>query len=350
MTKLKLSDVEGDNPVWDFINAAEKIDSNWSTGMRLQLTLHADQNKDFIMNVPAMIQNLTTFRRSVLVAAGKPASSAFQATFQGEELSDDKLSSEKPPKLSSKNNKRSPQGPDCICGKKHWFNKCCYLNESIRPSDWSPNQDITKKVQKTLDSDPSLQEKIDRSFAKAAEFAAKRKKPVTKASAPELESQYAPKPSESVFTAIFSANHIKTAHATYELKNSFLLDSGATIHICNNLKRFSATHPGSGSILAGDTVVDIKAWGTVDITVNTPRGRETIPLQDVAYIPSFHTSLVSLKKAIGRGFHWNTSTMNLTDGNRVVMTVQLLYDQFVAEFKLLVQPHPTKLLLTSVTN
>ena len=35
MTKAKLSETEGTNPLWDFVNAAEKVDAGWANGMRL---------------------------------------------------------------------------------------------------------------------------------------------------------------------------------------------------------------------------------------------------------------------------------------------------------------------------
>ena len=61
--------------------------------------------------------------------------------------------------------------------------------------------------------------------------------------------------------------------------------------------------------------MDVEAWGTVNINASTPVGKATIPLLDVAYVPDFPTSLVSLDRALNRGFNWDTRTMCVTNGN-----------------------------------
>ena len=84
MKRLDIADVQGDNPLWDFVNGADRIDQSWATGIRLQLTQYADQNKEFNMDLPALIWNLRTFKRSIHIASGKSTTaSASQATFQG---------------------------------------------------------------------------------------------------------------------------------------------------------------------------------------------------------------------------------------------------------------------------
>ena len=60
MSKLEMPEVTGDNPIWDFVNAAEKIDTSWATGIRLQLTMLSDENKKMDKDIPALIQNLQT--------------------------------------------------------------------------------------------------------------------------------------------------------------------------------------------------------------------------------------------------------------------------------------------------
>ena len=81
MQQLNLPEVQGDNPIWDFVNAAENIDSNWATSMRLQLSLLVDQNKSFDKDLFALIQNLRTFKYSLQVAHGQTSmTTAFQAS------------------------------------------------------------------------------------------------------------------------------------------------------------------------------------------------------------------------------------------------------------------------------
>ena len=136
----------------------------------------------------------------------------------------------------------------------------------------------------------------------------------------------------AAFTAVFSADHIQKVRAAYELRDSFILDSGATIHICNTLSRFSDQRPGSGSVMAGDTVLDIESWGTVQIHTQTNTGSTIISLLDVAYISTFHTNLVSLKKALAMGYHFDTRTMSIFKDSSIILTVKVMHDQFVAQY------------------
>ena len=58
--------------------------------------------------------------------------------------------------------------------------------------------------------------------------------------------------------------------------------------------------------------------------VNTPQGRKTITLLDVAYIPGFMTNLVSLSRLVKRGVHWNTETGQLSRDGKVLCSVSAL--------------------------
>ena len=150
--KLNMPEIQGDSPVWDFINAAKSINEKWATGIRLQLTISADQNKDFNINLPALIQNLQTFQRSLQVAHGQSTmTSAFHATHS--------------PSLTI---------PTCICGEKHWFNQCNYLNIASKPPNWTPNPNTFQAIQNALSTNPALQDKIDKALAKERDFQKKK--------------------------------------------------------------------------------------------------------------------------------------------------------------------------------
>ena len=54
---------------------------------------------------------------------------------------------------------------------------------------------------------------------------------------------------------------------------------------------------------------------------------------DVAYVPGYHTNLISLRKAVAKDCHFDTQTMSVTDTNyNTIFVLRLMYDQFVAEF------------------
>ncbi len=91
----------------------------------------------------------------------------------------------------------------------------------------------------------------------------------------------------------------------YSLRDSFILDSGATVHVCNSRQCFATFTPASEDDLlyAGNMVVPIEEFGSVDITIQTPAGPRLIELQHTALISSFHTSVVSLKRIVAKGVY-----------------------------------------------
>ena len=60
----------------------------------------------------------------------------------------------------------------------------------------------------------------------------------------------------------------------YELRDSFILDSGVNLHVCNNQERFQEFQPASQDdcLLAGNATIAIKGYGTVNVTLKGPKG------------------------------------------------------------------------------
>ena len=83
---------------------------------------------------------------------------------------------------------------------------------------------------------------------------------------------------------------------TYPLHNSDLLDTGTTLHICNNANKFTELHPAqpNDGVFAGRTWIPIKQRGTRILLFYM--GKDHAPtkftLQNVAHIPGYHTNLV----------------------------------------------------------
>ncbi|KAF4469891.1 hypothetical protein FALBO_3208, partial [Fusarium albosuccineum] len=148
---------------------------------------------------------------------------------------------------------------DACCGF-HPLARCFYINEAIRPERWHADSRITELIKQKMLGDESL---ADRS--------------------------------------------------TYALKNSAILDSGATVHIFNDLSRFTrltAAAPGD-FLWAGTIPVAIDGYGSVDITV---KGADSSPkklrLHDVVYCEKFAANLVSFTRLRKRGLWWDTSPGN----------------------------------------
>lgn len=84
-----------------------------------------------------------------------------------------------------------------------------------------------------------------------------------------------------------------TTGAPYPLKNSFILDSGATHHVCNDRSQFITFKPATDDqfITTGEGQSRIKGTGTIWVQTESPGwtdGRR-ITLSNTYYIPTFST-------------------------------------------------------------
>ena len=80
----------------------------------------------------------------------------------------------------------------------------------------------------------------------------------------------------------------------YVLYNSFILDSGATVHICNNLAWFTDLYLVTEFILARDNIIPIKIYGTVIINYIILSGPTRVFFINIIYILEYHTNLILL--------------------------------------------------------
>ena len=89
----------------------------------------------------------------------------------------------------------------------------------------------------------------------------------------------------------------------YPLNDSVILDSSATIYVCNNYTRFKdfCLAPLNKSIFAGDGIVPIQGYGTIIVYLRIYSHAEIVQLIDLLntmYVPSFYISVAALRKFI----------------------------------------------------
>jgi hypothetical protein len=92
---------------------------------------------------------------------------------------------------------------------------------------------------------------------------------------------------------------------SYELKNTWILDSGANAYVYNNRTRFKfeRTANKDDKLVAGKTIYQIEAFSSVDITIQSPTGLKMITLLNVALAPGFFTNTASLHCFTSKGVH-----------------------------------------------
>jgi hypothetical protein len=142
---------------------------------------------------------------------------------------------------------------------------------------------------------------------------------------------------------VIIASTFMTKISRYPLEQSFILDSGTTCHVANDIGRFANTQePAQGDFLwAGNTRVWIKAYGTVVIRVQGDCATRLLHLYDVAYCPDLHCNLVSFRILRQQGLWWDTKsnpTVLRRRNNAAVATLQERYGQWVIEYNDVEQP------------
>jgi hypothetical protein len=117
------------------------------------------------------------------------------------------------------------------------------------------------------------------------------------------------------------------------LRNCWTLDSAANTHVCNDRSRFKFKRIAGeeDTLYAGKDSYEIEAFGTVDLTVQTPNGIAKIILLNVALVPGFLTNLVSLRRFIDKGIHWDTEKGHLHRKGKVFCYVEPYEDHWVLE-------------------
>ena len=83
------------------------------------------------------------------------------------------------------------------------------------------------------------------------------------------------------------------------INGKWVLDSGATSHICYNKEFFTELRPITRVIQWGQTTTFIQATGIGTISVNTPIG--VLNITDVLFVPDFQVNLISLGCLVNKG-------------------------------------------------
>ncbi|OXV09936.1 hypothetical protein Egran_02301 [Elaphomyces granulatus] len=323
--RINLPDVEGDRAVRDFIFSAKSLAPGWSE-------YWANYRRSDPNNTPdiyGIIQKFREYRRDRPEDETRPIPQPAFATFKG--------------------NKGDTDLKECVCGIQHRYKDCWYLNTELRPSWWTPKKEKMEQITSILNSSPGLRVAVER----AKNYVQKTRT----SEGPNRPESTTPKSTGARDRTKNNKgdhhNEQKTTFAIdgmvgfgleegndegeYPLKNSFLLDSAAPIHVCNNYSRFKNFIPttSTDSLRTGNSFARIEGYGTVEVNAipATPGDNFcTLELINVAYVPTFHTNLVSFDRAWGRGIRWDTEQMTLNTGNNPLCKVLRKLRQWVLEY------------------
>ncbi|KAI0998593.1 hypothetical protein K3495_g9603 [Podosphaera aphanis] len=187
----------------------------------------------------------------------------------------------------------------CPCGNHHFRhrpNTCSVLIPLSRPKDWKPDSEKVKKVARRIDTDPTLRNKVEE-WRK--NWKPKKDQPSNSSNASNASSSTRPDSPPvvamvtssrmSAFTISSQVNLLSESYfqvsesvvkPIYDLQKSLILDSGATLHVCNNRAKLEDFMPSSSDVLwAGDTVTPIIGYGSTTVKEKSPKYSDGRPLQ-----------------------------------------------------------------------
>lgn len=279
----------------DFLDAIQPVDDTWCTAWREKLT-----DKEKTITFHAVIASYRSRCGDLANSGGRKQPKIALASLNGEPEA----------KPMGKTYRKK-----CPCGNthpQHHYSKCFYLDESLRPGGWKPREGTTQRIPENIKQmSPQDQEKIAKIQQKKSESA-------HLAGTAGLES----------LPLAFFANDTRAIAASEgeeePLKDSWILDTGATCHICNDRQQFLTYIPRKSTVKTGQTETPMIGYGQVKIIGRHPLTSATVPiiLDNVWYSPGFHTSLISLSVIEDKGFCFQSNQRAIFQGDVAVLKIE----------------------------
>lgn len=232
-------------------------------------------------------------------------------------------SSEGKPKAKNWNDEFSTR-QRCICGLRHLFAHCPYLNASVRPDGWAPDDDVAKMVVEK------------RSGRKAIDFAlrwAKENPDICR----QIKQKYTEKPSllRSEQATVTEDDPVRIYCATNHKSNAVILDSGAHWHVCNDKSRFveGSFDPNfKKSLLFGDgKTAHAEGKGMMRIVPDKLGEISDFFCADALYFPDAPSNLVSTIRILRSGVDISYRRMAAMQNERALWHFSVINDDFVIE-------------------
>lgn len=120
---------------------------------------------------------------------------------------------------------------------------------------------------------------------------------------------------------------------TYSLKNNWVVDSGANVHICNQRERFIDLRKDSAEITLGDGHSISQGCGTARIIVRNPDSGKIqwATLTDVWYALDFATNIISVSEIKKKGFFFTSELPGIVSAIGPIARCQEKYGLYLLE-------------------
>ena len=337
--EVKAPEVDGDKPLFDIVLALQERVPSFYSNWYFRILREGDS-----LRIRDLIQELKDYLRDArntnTAVGSKSHNTAFSATLQGNapDTQNQALNQGNTPSTNRRPNRPTRPTPKCICGQVHWYGDCPYLSSSAQTPGWRPDLTIQKAIETRLANDPKLRFNVEKAKLKRATMSTTQSdtasRPSPKSDDDLAKVFYAQNPSPApepypYSPRAFTATELNPAR--FGLYNSFILDSGATNHICHTKDRFTNYRPNTSTLIAGAGPMTVYGYGDVEIMVQGTHGPRKVTLKDTSYIPDFQANIVSMKRIRRAGIHWDQLTNQLVQGDKTFCTVIERDDLWVLE-------------------
>lgn len=303
-TRLGVAEVAGNRAFRDFFLAIRAVDPVYADTRRYGRENMEDLAKadGILLNLCSMDEEVERYRNSYRLKQASSATKHSRSSFATDATT---------PTFKAKTGrvkpKRSKKIPTCICGDKMWFADCPYIVPSKAHRGWKEDPAIRNKVNEAL-QDSKIEERVKRSLENRAKFISQ---------TPSCSSFKPTKPSRKTLTANPAIATDKTG-----IKNYLINASGAHVHVCNadsaHLYIKLRDSKDDEFLNTGNGKVKIEHWGIMETAFENPDGGlHPIILENVAFVGSFCTSLVSQSVLDGKAVHLDTEGPHLLRNGKV---------------------------------
>lgn len=190
----------------------------------------------------------------------------------------------------------------CLEGEEHGFEECPYVNPEKRTADWKPDPKVEQRfveLEKQKDS-PKAKKlryvKQQLNIKRKEQMKAADSKNSKKKSDEEEKTNLAY--DEDEYCGIAIDTNMSATESSEDFKNSFILDTGSSVHITNKIDNLSNMGSEQRWLLVGNSRIRMVGPGTMTLfptePINNVVKQKGIRLKKVWFVEGMHTNIISM--------------------------------------------------------
>ena len=323
--RLKIFEVSEGRGIRDFLNAIHTVDAAYANG-----------RKNYRAGIEEQISEsaVPTVRQRTMDEEIEKFRNQYR-TLHTSHVRDITSLATHTPSFKGKDQNGKNTKPPCICGGNMFYSDCWYLFPSKAPAGWKADPDVKKKVDDAM-MDPKTKERVMRSADRAKQYASNTpstsntessssRTPIITTTAPPITE--APEALATTFNRVSLTSFYSNLNNNTAGLESFLIhDGGSNVHVCNKYSKhlFIESRDAHDEFLSGGTSgAKIECWGELYTAFDSPAGKIPVVLQNVAYVGSYLTSIVSGIVLDKKNIHTNSRGPHLFDDDPHKVKFQL---------------------------